>query len=96
MSTLRKCVQEMKACQSAVDPNMNDSGSMSSSFGALAGKSYHVSELTCNLISQRMQICSIGLDLPSTNLNFLSTVNSSSREFLYTSFWIWWKSIVQL
>jgi hypothetical protein len=42
MSTLRKCVQEMKACQSAVGLDMNDSGSMGSSFGALAGKSYHV------------------------------------------------------
>ncbi|KAG2187398.1 hypothetical protein INT44_005086 [Umbelopsis vinacea] len=36
MSTLRKCVQEMKACQSAVAPNINDEGSMSQSFGALA------------------------------------------------------------
>lgn len=42
MSTLRKCVQEMKTCQSAVDPNMSDSGYTSSSFGALAGKSYHL------------------------------------------------------
>ncbi|KAI8580578.1 hypothetical protein K450DRAFT_236293 [Umbelopsis ramanniana AG] len=36
MSTLRKCVQELKACQSAVVPNMSDSGLMSQSFGALA------------------------------------------------------------
>ncbi|KAH8555341.1 helicase C-terminal domain-containing protein [Umbelopsis sp. PMI_123] len=36
MSTLRNCVQEMRACQSAVVPNVDDSERMSQSFSTLA------------------------------------------------------------
>jgi hypothetical protein len=47
MSTLRNCVQEMRACQSAVVPNMDDSERMSQSFSTLAGRWRYFCEFNC-------------------------------------------------